>query len=693
MANEAHRLAHSLQSRGIGRGDRVGICLEQTARVPMAILAVLEAGAAYVPLDPSHPDGRLTYVASHAGLRLIITEAGLMTRAATFGPSQLCLDRDRASIDAMPASALELDGDRGQLAYVIYTSGSTGRPKGVQVSHDNVLRLFAGSREHFTFDDRDVWAMFHSYAFDFSVWEMWGALLHGGRLLMVPRAVSKLPEEWHALAHAHGVTVMNQTPSAFQQFIAADQQAAHAVSSLRYIILGGEEFNPSMLRPWATKHGLADPVVVNMYGITETTVHVTFRAIEQSDIDAGGSPIGEALEHLELHVLDAGLTPVADGTVGELYVTGAGLAWGYLGQPGLTAERFLPNPFAARPGERMYRTGDQGRWQADGDILYEGRIDRQVQLRGFRVELGEIERRLREHEGVTQAVVIVHGDDENKRLVAYLCGENDLDGMAVRAFAAQTLPSYMVPSAWARVDTIPLTTNGKIDVQALRKVSTSSDAASEDAKPSSPIEVFLGHLWAELLEIDDVNVHDDFFERGGHSLLATKIAGRLRQSLGLQVPVRAVFEHRTIAQLARAVSNGAEQGRTSGLELMHSDESSARLSHAQARIWFFEQLATESSLYIVPLSMRLRGSLDVSALEDAVSALIARHGSLRTCFVHTDDGPVQRRVAPFRISLSPEALEEGQSVESTLALEMQQLFALDAPLLRVRLVKVADDDH
>ncbi|MFU7053542.1 amino acid adenylation domain-containing protein, partial [Pseudomonas aeruginosa] len=406
----ANRLAHCLIARGVGADVPVGLALERSLDMLVGLLAILKAGGAYLPLDPAAPEERLAHILDDSGVRLLLTQGHLLEHL----PRQ-------AGVEVLAIDGLVLDGyaesdplttlSADNLAYVIYTSGSTGKPKGTLLTHRNALRLFSATEAWFGFDERDVWTLFHSYAFDFSVWEIFGALLYGGRLVIVPQWVSRSPEDFYRLLCREGVTVLNQTPSAFKQLMAMACSADMATQqpALRYVIFGGEALDLQSLRPWFQRFGDRQPQLVNMYGITETTVHVTYRPVSEADLEGGlVSPIGGTIPDLSWYILDRDLNPVPRGAVGELYIGRAGLARGYLRRPGLSATRFVPNPFPGGAGERLYRTGDLARFQADGNIEYIGRIDHQVKVRGFRIELGEIEAALAGLAGVRDAVVLAH---------------------------------------------------------------------------------------------------------------------------------------------------------------------------------------------------------------------------------------------------------------------------------------------
>ncbi|HXE50732.1 MAG TPA: amino acid adenylation domain-containing protein, partial [Ramlibacter sp.] len=445
------------------------------------------------------------------------------------------------------------------LAYVIYTSGSSGQPKGTLIAHANVVRLFAATREWFAFDERDVWTLFHSYAFDFSVWEMWGALLHGGRLVLVPLWVSRAAEQFYELLWRQEVTVLNQTPSAFYQLQQHEEALAErAELALRLVIFGGEALDVRRLRPWVERHGEQRPQLVNMYGITETTVHVTYRRLQAADLqEAGGSLIGGALPDLGLYILGPQQQLVPLGTAGEVCISGAGLSRGYLNRAGLTGSKFIPDPFSKQPGARLYRSGDLGRRLAGGEVEYLGRLDQQVKVRGFRIELGEIEAVLQEHVEVREVLVLLREDGAGEgRLVCYVVLQpgGAISSSELYGYASNKLPAYMVPSAFIMLESFPLTANGKVDRGALPAAHQERPELKESyAGAETLVEEILVGIWSEILQLPKVGVRDDFFELGGHSLLATQVISRVRQAFTIELPLRTLFEAPTIRALAQQV--------------------------------------------------------------------------------------------------------------------------------------------
>ncbi|MEK2490845.1 amino acid adenylation domain-containing protein [Kitasatospora purpeofusca] len=566
LGARADRLARLLAARGIGPGTIVALALPRSLDLVTGLLAVAKSGAAYLPLDPEYPADRLAYMLADAAPAALLTDTATAPRMPEHRVPQLLVDGGEA--DAHPAVPLTQHERTRPLtaedtAYVIYTSGSTGRPKGVPVTHHNVVRLFSATDHWFGFGAEDVWTLFHSYAFDFSVWELWGALLRGGRLVVVPHLVSRDPAAFLDLLARERVTVLNQTPSAFYQLSAADRERPGTELALRYVVFGGEALELGRLDDWYERHADDAPTLVNMYGITETTVHVSYIALDRASAAAGSSStIGVNIPDLRIYVLDQYLQPVPPGVTGEMYVAGAGLARGYLGRPALSSERFVADPYAELFGERgtrMYRSGDLARRRADGVLEYFGRADQQVKIRGFRIELGEIEAVLAAHPAVADAAVVVREDvPGDKRLVGYAVlapGADPVTGEELRTRTAADLPVHMVPSAVVLLDRLPLTANGKLDRRALP--APDAPAAGAGRPPRNPREQQLCELFAEVLGVPAVGVEDDFFALGGHSLLVVRLAGRIRAVLGLEVGIGTLFQAPTVAALDTALSADA----------------------------------------------------------------------------------------------------------------------------------------
>jgi amino acid adenylation domain-containing protein/non-ribosomal peptide synthase protein (TIGR01720 family) len=547
----ANRLAHLLAREGVGPGQRVALLLPRTAEAIVAMLAVLKTGAAYVPIDPVVPAARSEFVLTDAAPIAAITTTELRPRLA--GHDLLIIDVADPAIDTQPSAALPAPAP-DDIAYLIYTSGTTGTPKGVAIPHRNVTRLLETLDADLELAGQ-VWSQCHSLAFDFSVWEIWGALLYGGRVAVVPDSVARSAEDFHALLVAEQVTVLSQTPSAFYALQAADALKPELGRQLKLqaVVFGGEALEPQRLATWLEAHP-GFPRLINMYGITETTVHASFREILDGDVGSTTSPIGVPLAHLGFFVLDAWLQPVPAGVVGELYVAGAGAAYGYVGRAGLTGTRFVACPFGG-PGSRMYRTGDLVWWGADGQLRYLGRADEQVKIRGYRIELGDVQAALSALQGVEQGVVIAREDRPgDKRLVGYVTGTADL--ATARAVLAERLPGYMVPAAIVAMDRLPLTVNGKLDTRAL----PAPDYQEGDSyrAPADAVEEILAGIYAEVLGLEQVGVDESFFELGGDSILSMQVVARARAA-GLVCRPRDIFVEQTVARLAAVVEGAVAQ--------------------------------------------------------------------------------------------------------------------------------------
>jgi len=558
LNEKANALAHRLMAAGVGPEMLVGLYSERSIETVVGILAILKAGGAYLPLESTYHNDRLRFMLEDSGVTVVVTVRALVPSLEGLLGDRRCqlLCIDDAPDEGTAGRANPEGGATAEsLAYVIYTSGSTGKPKGVEITQRNVARLFSATRPLFSFGAGDVWTMFHSHAFDFSVWEIWGALLHGGRLVVVPYWISRSPEDFRRLLQTEAVTVLNQTPSAFYQLIRADEQAGAAGNlALRLVIFGGEALDFQRLSPWFARHPDTSPQLVNMFGITETTVHASYRPLSASDADRPGSMIGVPLPDLRFYLLDGHGQPVPLGVKGEIHVGGSGLARGYLKRPELTAQRFIADPFG-KAGDRLYKSGDLGRWLPDGNLEYCGRMDDQVQIRGFRVELGEIEAVLSESPLVREAVVLLRNREQGSDLAAYIVpagSVEDFPAAEVRNHLKEKLPDYMMPGQLFALAAIPLTAHGKIDRKALLKMEQSIHLAV-GALPTTPAEIALSDIWREVLGLAIVGANDNFFELGGHSLLATQVASRTQQQFGVQLPLRELFENPTISELARAI--------------------------------------------------------------------------------------------------------------------------------------------
>ena len=568
----ANRLAHRLRKLGVGPEVLVGLFVERSMEMVVGILAILKAGGAYVPLDPEYPVERLTFMAEDAGLMVLLCHGATRDRVPECAARILELDGEAEAIAGENSENPARLAEGNNLAYVIYTSGSTGKPKGVCVEHRNIIRLFRTTEDTYHFGSHDVWTLFHSHAFDFSVWEIWGALFYGGTLIVVPYMTTRTPELFYELLIEKGVTVLNQTPSAFYQLIQHEETLSPDTTkslALRWVIFGGEALNPTKLEPWFERHGDTVPVLVNMYGITETTVHVTWHPLKSGEVGDAASNIGVPIPDLRAYILDSWQQPVPIGIAGELYVGGAGVARGYLDRPDLTAERFIPDPFSDDPDARLYRTGDLCRWLPDGNmakgniakgnIEYLGRIDTQVKIRGFRIELGEVENALLSHPSVREAVVDARGEETDKQLVVWLVGADDVVGATsgsplrdeLRTHLRASLPDWMVPARFVFVDALPLTPSGKIDRRALPAPGQEDLIKKEYVAPRGSAEGIIAGIWAELLGMEQVGVLDNFFDLGGHSLLIVQAHSRLQEHFTQASTITELFQYPTVRALAK----------------------------------------------------------------------------------------------------------------------------------------------
>ncbi|TDC79579.1 amino acid adenylation domain-containing protein [Streptomyces hainanensis] len=637
----ADALAGRLRAAGVRPGELVGVALPRSADLVAALLGVLKAGAAYVPLDPDYPAERLDFLRTDAELSVVVSRGAVSDRLPADGWQVIDLDAAGAPVDgAADVAAVPHTAD--SLAYVIYTSGSTGRPKGVAVTHRNVIRLLSTVEPWFGFDSRDVWPLFHSYAFDVSVWEMWGALLHGGRLVIVDRAVSRSPRDLLQLLVRERVTVLNQTPSAFRLLETAEADFPGQLD-LRLVVFAGEALDLASVARWFSRHGDAVPRLVNMYGITETTVHSTYHPLTGADTAGGASPIGVPLPDLAVYVLDRWGNVVPPGVVGEMYVAGGGVTRGYLRRPGLTAARFVACPFG-EPGERMYRSGDLARYRPDGSLEFLGRNDDQVKIRGFRIETGEIEAVLAEHPAIRNAAVLPRRDDDaaGGRLVAYVTAGERVTSSDLRAYLGGRLPEYMVPQVFMVLETFPVTANGKVDRAALPAPDGSRpDLAQRYVAPGTAAETALCRAWAEVLGLDRVGTRDNFFDLGGDSIRSLQVIGRVRE-LGWEITLQDLFRHPVVGDIAaraRQVDPVAADPRRKPFDqigaadralLPEDAEDAYPVSTLQAGMVYHMERDRENLPYHNVNSWHLRAVFDAECFARALRDVIGRHPMLRT---------------------------------------------------------------
>ncbi|WP_269462705.1 non-ribosomal peptide synthetase [Serratia marcescens] len=693
LNTQANRWAHRLVQLGVQPDSLVALCAGRGLPMLVGLLGILKAGGAYVPLDPAYSGERLQYIlADSAPVLLLADELGRQALGDCEVPV-LALEQpltgesdDLQDVGVRPA----------HLAYVIYTSGSTGKPKGVMVEHRQVARLFSATNAWFNFSAADRWCLFHSFAFDFSVWEIWGAWLYGGQLFIVPQAIARSAPDFYHFVCRSGITVLNQTPSAFKAFIQA-QAHSEARQQLREIVFGGEMLKPCDLAPWFARPENRQTRLINMYGITETTVHVTYRPLSAQDTAITTSPIGSRIPDLRLYLLGADGEPVPMGAIGELYVGGEGVARGYLNRPELTAERFLDDPFNRAPGARMYRTGDLARYLPGGDIEYLGRNDQQVKIRGFRIECGEVEAQLSTDPRVRSvAVDAIDDGDGGKRLVAWVVPAPEAEratlATGLRQHLQARLPDYMVPVAYVWLEALRLTGNGKLDKRALPVPQVDAYVREAYAPPQGEAENLLAAIWRELLGVERVGRYDHFFELGGHSLMAVRLANRVQQA-GWQLPLQALFASPVLHVLAQALEVAPAQEPQPILPVARDGE--LPLSFAQQRLWFLTQLEGMSETYHIPLALRLHGRLDRQALQHSLDALYARHESLRSRFITREDRPQVQILPANGLPLAFHDLRRHPAQADTLCRQAatQPFDLTQGPLVRAALIRLADEEH
>jgi amino acid adenylation domain-containing protein len=558
LDRRSDELAARLRERGVGVGQVVALCLERSELLVRSVIGVLKSGAAYVPLDPAAPAARLAELCADSGAAFVLASE---ETAGDLSPGPEVLRVEELGEGRTAAHGEHSEHTSTHPAYILYTSGSTGTPKGVRVTHANVLSLIEAGRQEFGFDEYDVWTCCHSITFDYSVWEIWGALANGGTCVLVPYWTARTPSSLHELVESERVTVLSQTPAAFAEFDAVDATLGIGLPALRAVFLGGERLDPSSLRGWVERHGATHPWLVNLYGLTETSVVATWHPITVGEIEhPGGSVIGRALPNCRVYLLDERLRPVPEGVVGELFVAGSAVACGYHGGSDSSAERFLPDPF--HHGQRMFRTGDLARMTADGEFEYLGRIDQQVKLRGVRLEPGEVEAALRALEPVHAAVVTVREHRSGPRLVAYLVPEDEpVPAQSLLSRLRARLPAHAIPSTVCWVDEVPLTSSGKVDHSALPEVRDAPDTARFDVErvaPTGPVQSRLCEVVGEILELNEVGVTDDLTACGLHSLHAMRLVTKLRSEFGIEVSLREFLTSPTVETLDSLVREREE---------------------------------------------------------------------------------------------------------------------------------------
>ena len=701
LNTRANQLAWRLRGLGVGPEVVVGVMLERSTEMVAALLAVLKAGGAYLPLDPEYPLERLAFMIEDAQVPVLLTQERLLDNLPTHWGHLLCLDADAESIAGESAENLGRSAAPDNLAYIMYTSGSTGRPKGVCVTHRAISRLVVNT-DYVSLSEAETLLQLAPVSFDASTFEIWGALLNGARLAIFPAERPSL-EQLADVLRRHQVTTLWLTAGLFHQMV---ERQLDGLCGVRQLLAGGDVLTPGAVQ--RVLREVAGCRVINGYGPTEATTFTTCHPMRDADGVGANVPIGRPIANTRVYILDERMSPVGVGMAGELYVGGDGLARGYLGRAGQTAERFVPNPFSADGGERLYRTGDTVRYLEDGRIEFLGRADGQVKVRGYRIETGEIEAALGEHRTVREAVVVARPEPVggDKRLVAYIVAADSgtVDPAELRRHLRGRLPEYMMPSAFVTLDLLPLSPNGKVDRRALPDPEHNRPRATPAfVALTTGTEELLGALFGEVLGLERVGADENFFELGGHSLLATQLVSRLRQALGVEVPLREMFEQPTVRGLAQSVERLLRAGEWSsgpGPVRVAREGDAPPLSFAQQRLWFIDQLEPGNSLYNMPTALRLSGRLDVSALSQTLTEVCRRHEVLRTAFGSLEGQPVQIIHPPKPLSLpvldlSALPTDERESrVRAFVEQEYVEPFDLaEGPLLRAKLLKLSEEEH
>lgn len=702
LNQQANRLARYLQQHGVGPDVPVGVCMERSVDMIVGLLGILKAGGAYVPFDPTYPKARLAYLLQDAQVSVLLTQSYLLPVLSSYQLTTICLDSERGMLAHQDSANVQLLTTSAHLAYITYTSGSTGQPKGVSITHQNVIRLVQNTN-YIVFSQEDAFLQFAPISFDASTFEIWGSLLNGARLVIFPAHLPSL-EELADCLHRYQISTLWLTAGLFHQMV---EYHIQALAQVRYMLAGGDVLSASHTRRLVEVFA-GKGTLINGYGPTENTTFTCCYAMTTPEQVGWSVSIGKPIANTTVYLLDAFLQPVPVGVPGEMYIGGEGLARGYFKRPDLTAERFIPHPYSTEPGARLYKTGDLARFMPNGNIEFLGRIDSQVKLRGFRIELGEIEDILNQHPGVQETIALLRKDAAGeKRLVGYviLRAGQSVTTHALYTFLQERLPEYMLPAQIIVLDTLPLTPNGKVDRNALPSPGwerSSLTEATAFVAPRNAIEKAIVQIWSEILGVESVGIHDNFFNLGGHSLRATKAVSRIRTVLHVDIPLRDLFEAPTVAGLAVRIHVALNSTQVSKMPPFQSVSRDILhpLSFTQERLWFMDQLEAHSSTYNISYAIRLTGSLDTDSLAASLQTIINRHEVFRTTFVVKGTMPVQ--VIASRLDLPllttdlrgyPELVRE-QEAQQVIRGEAQQPFDLQqGPLLRAHLVRLALDEH
>ncbi len=677
LNQRANQLARVLREKGAGPDQIVGLVLSRSLEMMIGILGVIKSGGAYLPIDPDYPVERIEYTLQDSKTRLLLTD-----QVDSLNFAGEVIDINDKTISLQDRTNVEIINNPTDLLYIIYTSGSTGKPKGVMIEHQNVVSLLFPDTMLFDFTHLDIWTLFHSYCFDFSVWEMYGALLYGGKLVVIPKLVAQNPAEYLETLRKEEVTVLNQTPTAFYKLSEEELKSTTHELKVRYIIFGGEALKPLKLKEW---HQLYPKTrLINMYGITETTVHVTFKEITEQEISSNVSNIGKPIPTLTTYIMDKTMNLLPIGVPGELCVGGDGLARGYLNRPELTDEKFVPHPYIE--GEKLYRSGDLARLLSNGEMEYLGRIDHQVKIRGFRIELGEIENQLLQHNDIKEVAVLERKDkDSESYLAAYLVSDKELSVSNLRTYLKKVLPDYMIPSYFIRLDQLPLTTNGKLNRKALPEPNETIEAGRDYIAPTSVIEEQLVKIWSEILGIEKIGVEDDFFELGGHSLKATTLIQKIRKELNAEISLKDIFKTSRLKELAEIVQL-AKESIYSILEPA-KERDYYPVSASQKRLFVFDQIQGQNTIYNIPQALIIEGKIDLARLKTIIQRLVNRHEAFRTSFTTVEDEVVQVIHPEIEFEINELELNEN-SLDEVIKNFVKPFDLAKAPLLRIGLGKI-----
>jgi amino acid adenylation domain-containing protein len=698
LNERVNRVADYLKGKGAGVNTIVGIMESRSIEMIVGILGILRCGGAYLPIDPGYPQERIEYMLNDSASKILLT-SDLVVECNQY------LERTQLGYCAQPY----------HLAYIIYTSGTTGRPKGAMIEHRNVVRLLFNDEFQFEFNPREVWTIFHSFCFDFSVWEMYGALLYGGKAVIVPRTLARDSLKFLELLKREKVTVLNQTPSAFYNLIdmeLLETRNGPTELSIRYIIFGGEALTVSRLKEWRERY--SEGKLINMYGITETTVHATFKEITDCEIEAGVSNVGKPIPTLKVYILDKYKQLLPVGVAGEMYVEGEGVARGYLNRPTLTFDTFVyfspekrvetsgvaVSNSISSDGGILYKSGDRARYLTHGDIEYLGRIDSQVKIRGFRIELGEIENRLLLHKGVKESIVIIRkgagSNDSSADTDYYLCAyivpvhDGSATAQELREYLLLKLPEYMIPSYFVFLESMPLTPNGKINKNALPEPVL--EVGKDYEAPRDEMEEILVEIWSDVLAVEKekIGINDSFFDMGGHSINAIALMSKIYKNFDVKIPIGEIFKAPTIKGVSLYLKDAAK-GKYSDIEEVEKKEYYP-MSSQQKGLYFIQKLDPENISYNMSMVLSLKGDIQRDKLEGVLRRLIHRHEGLRTSFEIINDQPIQRihRDVLFKVVYSEMTEEEaGMEVRS-----FKKPFDLNmAPLMRAKLIRLSNGKH